>query len=305
MASRSGGRSLDVGTAPDHTSDSEASTSEVIPEATMGQPAETATVATRLGPLRVQTVGSGPPAVLWHSLFVDSTTWNLLAAPLAAERRLVIIDAPNHGGSPPVQHPFTLDDCAGAAADVLDHLGIREPADWLGNALGGHVGILFAARHPDRCRSLIALGTPVQPLSDADRRRIRLLSAVYRIAGPGPVINPLVDALLGPKARAGDPEAAAIIARAFRRAQRRGMFDAIRWLSLRRRADAPEWDRAAPRGGPARLRDGALVILPGSGRVGPLLQGAPAVADLVTAFWRDPHATIARHRGEAGRAAAG
>ena len=46
----------------------------------MGQPAKTATatVATRLGPLRVQTVGSGPPAVLWHSLFVDSTTWNLL-----------------------------------------------------------------------------------------------------------------------------------------------------------------------------------------------------------------------------------
>ena len=289
----------------------------------MGQPAETATVATRLGPLRVQTAGSGPPAVLWHSLFVDSTTWNLLAAPLAAERRLVIIDAPNHGGSPPVQHPFTLDDCAGAAADVLDHLGIREPADWLGNALGGHVGILFAARHPDRCRSLIALGTPVQPLTDADRRRIRLLSAVYRIAGPGPVINPLVDALLGPKARAGDPEAAAIIARAFRRAQRSGMFDAIRWLSLRRRdltpelgrlqmpvllttnPDDPEWDTAAASAAAARLRDGALVILPGSGRVGPLLQAAPAVADLVTAFWRDPHATIARHRGEAGRAAAG
>ena len=35
-------------------------------------------VPTRLGPLRVETAGSGPPAVLWHSLFVDSTTWNLL-----------------------------------------------------------------------------------------------------------------------------------------------------------------------------------------------------------------------------------
>ncbi len=291
----------------------------------MGQPATTATatVATRLGPLRVQTAGSGPAAVLWHSLFVDSTTWNLVVAPLAAERRLVIIDAPNHGGSPPVRHRFTLDDCAGAAVDVLDHLGIREPVDWLGNALGGHVGIVFAAAHPDRCRSLIALGTPVHPLSDADRRRIRLLCAVYLIAGPGPVINPLVDALLGPKARAGDPEATAIIATAFRRAQRRGMFDAIRWLSLRRRdltpeldrlpmpallttnrAD-PEWDAAAASAAAARLRDGALVILPGSGRVGPLLQAAPAVADLVTAFWRDPHATIARQRGEAGRATAG
>ena len=83
----------------------------------MHQPAPTSTitVATRLGPLHVQTAGSGPPAVLWHSLFVDSTTWNLLVAPLAAECQLVLIDGPNHGGSPPVRHPFTLDDCVGAA----------------------------------------------------------------------------------------------------------------------------------------------------------------------------------------------
>ena len=291
----------------------------------MDQPAKTATAtaATRLGPLRVQTAGSGLPAVLWHSLFVDSTTWNLLVAPLAAERRLVLIDGPNHGGSPPVRHRFTLDDCTGAAADVLDHLGIAEPVDWLGNAWGGHVGILFAAAHPDRCRSLIALGAPVQPLSDADRRRIRLLAMLYRIAGPRPVVNPLVDALLGPKARAEDPQGAAIVAGAFRRAERRGMSDAIRWLSLRRRdltpaldrsgtptllstgPDDPMWTTAAARAAAAHLRNGALVILPGSGHIGPLLQAAPAVATLVTAFWRDPQATIAWHRNQAARAAAG
>lgn len=291
----------------------------------MDQPAQTptATVATRLGPLHVERAGSGPPAVLWHSLFVDSSTWNRLRAPLAAERRLVIIDGPNHGGSPPVRRPFTLDDCADAAADVLDHLGIEEPADWLGNAWGGHVGIVFAAAHPDRCRSLITVGTPVHALGDADRRRIRLLAALYRIAGPGAVVNPLVDALLGPKARAEDPEGAAIVSGAFRRAERRGMSDAIRWLSLRRPdltpvldrlgtptllttgPDDPMWTRAAARAAAARLRNGALVILPGSGHIGPLLQAAPAVASLVTAFWRDPDATIARHRSQAGRAAAG
>lgn len=291
----------------------------------MHQPAPTSTitVATRLGPLHVQTAGSGPPAVLWHSLFVDSTTWDRVRAPLAAERRLVLIDGPNHGGSPPVRRPFTLDDCAGAAADVLDHLGIAEPADWLGNAWGGHVGIVFAAAHPDRCRSLIALGAPVHALGDADRQRIRLLSALYRIAGPGPVASPLVDALLGPKARAEDPEGAAIVVGAFRRAERRGMFDAIRWLSLRRPdltpvldrlgtptllatgPDDPLWTTAAARAAAARLRNGALVILPGSGHIGSLLQAAPAVATLVTAFWHDPQATIARHRGQADRAAVG
>jgi hypothetical protein len=144
---------------------------------------------------------------------------------------------------------------------------------------------------------------------------------VYRIAGPDPVTKPLIDALLGPKARAEDPDAAAIIARAFRRAERRGMFDAISWLSLRRRdltpeldrsrtptllatnPDDPEWTSAAASAAAAHLRDGTLVILPGSGRVGPLLQAAPAVAELVTAFWRDPRAIIARYRGQVGHAA--
>ena len=102
----------------------------------MGGPAHISgtQVHTRLGPLHVQTVGSGPPAVLWHSLFADSTTWIRVARPLAAARRLVLIDGPAHGDNPPVPHRFTLDDCAGAAADVLDHFGIDQPVDWLGNA---------------------------------------------------------------------------------------------------------------------------------------------------------------------------
>jgi hypothetical protein len=63
-----------------------------------------------------------------------STTWNLLVAPLAAEHRLVIINGPDHGGGPPVRHPFTLDD-ARAAVDVLDHLGIR--SRWTGRRTPG------------------------------------------------------------------------------------------------------------------------------------------------------------------------
>ncbi len=274
-------------------------------------PTSAATVPTRLGPLRVETAGSGPPAVLWHSLFVDSTTWNRVRAPLAAERRLILIDGPNHGGSPPSRRPFTVGQCAEAAVDVLDHLGIREPVDWLGNAWGGQAGILFAVAHPDRCRSLVALGAPVQALARAERRRIRLLAALYLVAGPGAVVRPLTDALLGPKARAEDPEGAAIVADGFRRAERRGMFDAVRWLSLRRtdlgpalgRLEVPTllatntddamWTVSAAESAAGRLRHGALAILPGSGHIGPLLQAAPDVVALVTEFWRDPQATIA------------
>ena len=270
----------------------------------------TRTISTRVGPLTVQVTGSGPPALLWHSLFVDSTTWGRLRPQLAAQRRLVLIDGPNHGGNARRRVPFTLNDCLGAAIDVIDELRIDEPIDWLGNAWGGHVGILFAADHPERCRSLLTIGAPVHGLSDRDRRQIRLLAGLYLIGGPAAVSGPLVDALVGRASGTIDPAGRQIVAQAFRRAGRLGMFDATRWLSLRRqdltpmlnRIDCPTlmttgqadpmWTVGAAQAAVGRLRSGALVIVPGSGHIGPLLQSAPILGDLIGQFWSDPAAGL-------------
>jgi pimeloyl-ACP methyl ester carboxylesterase len=278
---------------------------------------ESMTVATRVGPLHVQTMGSGPPAVLWHSLFVDSTTWCRVQDRMADARRLIVIDGPNHGGNRPADRAFTLHDCVGIAEDVLGQVGVDEPVDWVGNAWGGHVGILFAAAHPDRCRSLLAIGTPVHAPNRGDWWRTALLATLYRAGGPKPVTNILVDALLGPLARKDDPSGAAIVADAFARADRRGMFAAIRWLSLRRPdltpvldrirtptllttgSHDPMWTVENASAAAGHLPRGALVILPAAGHIGPLLQAPAAVVDLVLGFWGDPEATIAGHLGSA------
>ena len=272
---------------------------------------ESITVPTRVGRLHVQTMGSGPPAVLWHSLFVDSTTWCRVQDRMADARRLIVIDGPNHGGNRPTRRSFTLHDCVGVAEDVLEQVGVDEPVDWVGNAWGGHVGILFAAAHPDRCRSLLAIGAPVHAPNRGDWWRTALLATLYRAGGPRPVTNILVDALLGPLARKDDPSGAAIVADAFARADRRGMFAAIRWLSLRRPdltpvlgrirtptllttgAHDPMWTIENASAAAGHLPRGALVILPAAGHIGPLLQAPAAVVDLVLGFWGDPEATIA------------
>ena len=261
----------------------------------------TTTVTTRLGALRVDVCGSGPPAVLWHSLFVDSTTWQPLRAELSQDRRLVIIDGPCHGGSEALHHEFTVRDCAEAAAQVLDHLGVVEPVDWVGNAWGGHVGIMFAATQPARCRSLVTIGTPLRALTRAERRRIVPLVALYRLLGPvRPLVNGVEDALVGARAPAHDKR---FISLAISRASRRGMHTAMRSVMLHRSdaapalatviapmlmiiaADDPLWtpDEARAAAGATPC---AMATVPGAGHVAPLLQSAPTVLNLLREFWQ-------------------
>jgi len=268
------------------------------------------TVPTRLEALRVHEVGSGPPAVLWHSLFVDSTTWVRVRDDLARDRRLFLIDGPCHGAGEPTRQLFTLRDCADAAGEVLDRLEVSEPVDWLGNAWGGHVGIVFAASQPERCRSLVTIGTPVHALSAADRRRTVPVVVLYRLLGPvRPLSKGLAGALLG---RGADPMDVRLVTDAFRRPDRRGMYTAMRSVMLRRPDLTPTLtDVAAPslfvagaedalwlptqaRAAAERLPYGASVTVPGAGHIAPLLQAAPTVAGIVTDFWRDPAGAVVR-----------
>jgi pimeloyl-ACP methyl ester carboxylesterase len=193
------------------------------------------TVETRLGPLAVRLLGDGPNAVLWHSLFVDERSWGRVENDLATQRRLVIITGPGHGASGDPGRSYTLDDCAEAAGSVLDSVGVSEPVDWVGNAWGGAVGLVFAARWPERCRTLVTLGTPIQSLSLVERVRTISLLFAYRLLGPvGFIRTAVVDTLLSPKTRAQDPAATALVEDALIQADPGPLRNAIVSISLRR-----------------------------------------------------------------------
>ncbi|WP_239127303.1 alpha/beta fold hydrolase [Asanoa siamensis] len=258
-------------------------------------------VATRVGRLHVEVEGSGPPALLWHSLFVDSTTWARLRPTLAATRTLVTVDGPGHGRSDAAPRPYTLSDCALAAREVLGALAVSGPVDWLGNAWGGHVGVFFAAEHPDACRSLTTIATPITALAPNDRRSVALVRLLHRLAGPRPVAGLLADALLGKDLRRADPEAAAVVRSAFVRADRRGMRQAIQAISLDRPDATDQLDAVRaptlmatgehdPMCTPsdtaawaARVAEGHHLVLPGKGHLAPLFD--PRTAEAITGFW--------------------
>jgi pimeloyl-ACP methyl ester carboxylesterase len=190
-------------------------------------------VATCVGDLNVRMVGSGPPALLWHSLLVDSSSWCRVEDDLAQRRTLVMVDAPGHGRSACPPRRFGIHDCAAAALDVMDVLGLGV-VDWLGVAWGGRVGITFAATYGERVRSLATFSASPYRLPALWRHVSASLLVPYRVLGPlAPVTEAVMTELLGERARRTDVEAAILVSRAFLGADRGGMTRSVRNTLLR------------------------------------------------------------------------
>jgi pimeloyl-ACP methyl ester carboxylesterase len=190
---------------------------------------------TRLGPLHVRVTGDGPPAVLWPSLFVDGGSWRRIEHGLAARRTLVLIDGPGHGASGDPGRRYTTAECVDAAFEVLDALAIDGPVDWVGNAWGGHVGILATTSHARRLRSLVSISAPVAAYTATERRRTHFLLAAYGVLGPARFIRAaVVETLLAPATRTDDPEAVAYVDGQIRDADRRHLRNAVQSISLGR-----------------------------------------------------------------------
>jgi pimeloyl-ACP methyl ester carboxylesterase len=267
----------------------------------------TFSVGTDLGRLSIRGSGTGPPVVLWHSLFVDSTSWNGLVDALAVDRTVYTIDGPSHGRSDAVHRDFTFEECVAAAEQALDRLGLDEPVDWVGNAWGGHVGIRLAATRPSRLRTLTTIGTPVRGFTWWEKcTKGWPLVTFYRLAGPnGFILKQLSGSLIGADATQAHPDQAAAIMASFRDADQDGMLHAMRSMMMQRsgiedllprvgvptlvmavRDDVMGWRPDEARRTCAAIPDCRVEEVAGSGHVTPLLVDRDRIVELLRNFWR-------------------
>lgn len=109
--------------------------------------------------------GSGPPLLLLHGLVGSVGNWRRNIDELAKDATVFAVDMANMGQS---QRVAGLDASMAGTADRLaafmDALGL-ERADIAGHSHGGAVAMMFAARHPERVRSLI-LFAPANPFCE-------------------------------------------------------------------------------------------------------------------------------------------
>ena len=178
-----------------------------------------------------------------------------------------------------------------------------EPVDWVGNAWGGHVGVVFAARWPDRCRTLVTLGTPIQSYTFSERLPIWILLPVVRLFGPvGFIGTGIRDSLLSPTTRAQDPGADALVLDCWRSMDRAALVNAVVSISLRRPdltsrlaqircptlfvtgSDHTGWTSEQAERASRMLADGATEVIPNAAYLIPL-EAPDRTIKLVRDFW--------------------
>jgi 3-oxoadipate enol-lactonase len=102
--------------------------------------------------------GTGAAVLLVHAIGCDHRMWDGLGTALSTRFRVIRMDVRGHGRSAVTPGPYTLDQLADDARDLLDSLKI-DKAHWVGLSMGGMIGQAFALRHPARLRKLVLANT--------------------------------------------------------------------------------------------------------------------------------------------------
>jgi pimeloyl-ACP methyl ester carboxylesterase len=100
--------------------------------------------------IRTTEHGAGEPLVLLHGGFGAGEMWEPILPALSAERRVIAVDLPGHGGSPDPGRPLRAESLAEDIAALLN-----EPTDVMGYSLGGLTALRLAIQHPELVRRLV------------------------------------------------------------------------------------------------------------------------------------------------------
>jgi 3-oxoadipate enol-lactonase len=169
-------------------------------------------VDTALGHIRVQTCGNGEAMMFWPSLLMTGDMWAGQAEHFGADRRVILVDPPGHGGSQKLTAPFSFADCVQCIVDILDGLGVRR-THFVGNSWGGMIGGPFAAAHPDRIGSAVLMNCTASPAATRQKIEYFFQLQTSRVLGAirPPLTRSVLKAFLGPTTFATRPDVVAYV----------------------------------------------------------------------------------------------
>jgi pimeloyl-ACP methyl ester carboxylesterase len=119
-------------------------------------------VETDCGPVEFCDAGAGDPILYFHGTGVTGDVMVTVESSLIENGfRLIIPNRPGYGMTPLSPH-FTSAACAQVSAALLDKLGVKH-VHVMGSSGGAAFAVVFAAKQPDRTRSLVLLCPQLHP----------------------------------------------------------------------------------------------------------------------------------------------
>ena len=114
--------------------------------------------------------GQGPAVVMLHPFPFDGRAWQgNVEAIVDAGHRVVTLDYPGFGDSPPPRTPISISAMAGLVAELMDRLAIGHAA-LVGLSMGGYVALAFSRFFKQRLWGLVLADTRAAADSPAARQ---------------------------------------------------------------------------------------------------------------------------------------
>lgn len=114
--------------------------------------------------------GEGVPLLLISGTGWSGEHWKLAQVPyFSPSFRVIVFDHRGVGRTDRPAERYTTQMFANDAVEMLDAIGVTEPAHILGHSMGGRVAQWITLDHPERVRSLILAATGPGPIDDRPR----------------------------------------------------------------------------------------------------------------------------------------
>jgi pimeloyl-ACP methyl ester carboxylesterase len=170
------------------------------------------TQQTSLGTVSYTDEGSGPPILLLHAALHDHTDFDGVRESLGQGRRLLTLDWPGHGESPPPLTPLSAVQLGDLLVEFADRLHL-DNLIVVGNSIGGYAACRLAIERGERVTGVVLVNTGgFTPHSPATRM---LCAAMGRPAVVKAVFPVFVRAYMQPKT----PADKAVVRRVVNRAK--------------------------------------------------------------------------------------
>ncbi len=180
--------------------------------------------------LAVNDVGAGPAVLLLHPFPLDSTIFAPLVDALGRERRVITVDFPGFGQSPPPPGEVTLASYAEALRALAAHLQLSH-FDLLGVSMGGYAALELSDQAPRLLRKLILCGSRATLSSPELNAKHEARATRVEHEGVGFLEAEWVPLLLKPEATLA---AQRLVGHVIRRASPQGVAAAARAIARRR-----------------------------------------------------------------------